>query len=75
MKISDERRMKSESQLNKYKKLVEDRNLVERSELSRNLSEVQDKLFEVERRNQVCSAAGGCGRLFMWFVAGFETKS
>jgi len=52
MKISDERRMKSESQLNKYKKLVEDRNLVERSELSRNLSEVQDKLFEVERRNQ-----------------------
>ena len=49
-------------QLKRYKKLVNDRNLAERNELSKSLVETQDKLYEVERRNQVrvCSKLAVC---------------
>ena len=53
MRKADDNAEKLESQLNKYKRLAKDQNLMERNELSRELEDTHHRLAQVERRNQV----------------------
>jgi len=52
LRKADDNTEKLENQLNKYKRLARDQNLLERNELSRELEDTHHRLAQVERRNQ-----------------------
>ena len=53
LRDSNDEYQKSEHNLNRLKKLVEEKNLAERSELFKQLNAAQDQLFGSEKKNSV----------------------
>ena len=53
LRKADDNAERLENQLNKYKRLAKDQNLMERNELSHELEDTHHRLAQVERRNQV----------------------
>ena len=56
LKENDEEMRKMENTLRRLKKMVYDKNLGERSELAKQLATAEDKLYEAERKNKVCTS-------------------